>query len=158
MVRILDELIVQKLNVNITSIIDRSYTCTNDRNKCFEFVLNEKIFMIYLINNEYFLTELKLNGSFFNEIDILDKVTIEEIKTYLNNDTIASFVNNSKQFEQLVLNNTYKEGMHTIEALFHNTNNTFNYSIDKVETNQIINLKSVKSLKNIDEILEAVKC
>ena len=78
--------VVQNLNTNITGIIDRSYTCMNEGNKCFEFVLNKKAFMIYLIDNEYFLTELKLEGSFFNECDILDKVTIEKIKTYLNNE------------------------------------------------------------------------
>ena len=82
----LNKEVVQNLNVNIIGIIDRNYTCINEGNKCFEFVLNEKVFMVYLINNEYFLTELKLEGSFFNEFDILDKVTIEEIKTYLNNE------------------------------------------------------------------------
>jgi ATP-dependent Clp protease ATP-binding subunit ClpA len=85
----LNEKLVQSLNVNITGIIDRSYTCTNEGNRCFEFVLNEKIFMIYLINNEYFLTELKLEDSFFNEFDILDNVTIEEIKAYLNNEIVG---------------------------------------------------------------------
>ena len=84
MIEWLNEKIVQGLNVNIIDIIDRSYTCINEGNKCFEFVLNKKVFMIYLINNEYFLTELKLNGGFFDEFDILDKVTIEKIKTYLN--------------------------------------------------------------------------
>lgn len=153
----LDEKLVQNLNVNITSIINRSYTCTNEENRCFEFVLNEKIFMIYLINNEYFLTELKLEGSFFNECDILDKVTIEEMKAYLNKDTIFDFINNSKQFEQLVLSNTCKDGIYTIKVLFHNLNNTFDCSIDMVETNQIIQIKNIKELKNINEIMEVLK-
>ena len=80
----LNKEVVQNLNSNITGIIDRSYTCMNEGNKCLEFVLNEKVFMIYLINNEYFLTELKLKGGFFDEFDILDRVTLEQIKTYLN--------------------------------------------------------------------------
>ena len=67
---------------------------------------------------------------------------------------IKKFINNSKQFEDLVLNNTCKDGTHTIEALFHNLDGTFSYSIDRVETNQI---KSIKGLRNINETMEAVK-
>lgn len=70
---------------------------------------------------------------------------------------ILEFINNSKQFEQLILDNICKDGIHTIEALFHSLDDTFNYSIDRVETNQIIQIKSIKGLKNINEILEAVK-
>lgn len=70
---------------------------------------------------------------------------------------IKEFINNSKQFEDLVLNNTCKDGIHTIEALFHNIDDTFNYSIDRVETNQIIQVESIKGLKNINEIMEVVK-
>lgn len=75
----------------------------------------------------------------------------------MKKENIIEFINNSKQFEQLVLSNTYKDGMHTIEALFHNLDNTFNYSIDRVETSQIIQVENFKGLKNINEVMGVVK-
>ena len=70
---------------------------------------------------------------------------------------IINFVKNSKQYDALTLKNEMIDGYRIIESIFHCGDNSFDYSIDKIETNQIISLKSVKSLKNIDEILEAVK-
>ena len=83
----LNEKMIQGVNGNIKNIINRSYTCVNKNNKCFEFMLNDKIYMIYLINNQICLTELIFEGCCFNEIDIADNVTLEEVKVFFTNNS-----------------------------------------------------------------------
>ena len=70
---------------------------------------------------------------------------------------IINFVKNSKKYETLTLKNEEVDGYGIIESIFHCGNGGFDYGLDKIETNQVINLKSIKNLKNIDDIMEVLK-
>ena len=119
--------------------------------------------MINIIKSGY-QKMIKENKSCFDEIDIIDNVTIEEVKLFLtNNDTginkndIINFVKNSKKYETIILKNERINGYRIIESIFHCGDDSFDYSIDKIETNQVITLKSIKNLKNINEVQEVLK-
>ena len=70
---------------------------------------------------------------------------------------IINFVKNSKKYETLTLKNEEVDGYRIIESIYHCGDDGFDYSVDKIETAQIVSFKSVKNLKNIDDIMEVLK-